>query len=213
MPDNTGRSKTTKTDTKPDTPNGPNPVWGAEQHPEWDKGTRHRKPGRVGNVKGKWTPTARAIFLERFAQTGVWYHSAHDAGLCGDTVRHYMKTDKSFAEEVERARQAYRELLENAAHRRAVHGVPRPIIGGRNKDQVVAIETVYSDGLLQFLMRANDREKYGDQVKVDNTHRGGVLVVSPNVTDSTSWEQMAALSQGPTGAVVQPQEKPQEPKS
>lgn len=81
-----------------------------------------------------------------------------------------IDTDPTFKKAVEEARRDAFERLEHEAYRRAVIGTKRTK-GVYHKGKKIGEEvyTEYSDSLLQMLLRAGDREKYGD--KVNHTHR------------------------------------------
>ena len=58
-----------------------------------------------------------AVFLECYGQTGHFYDSAKQAGLCPLDVYSHMRADLTFAADVDLARQAYVQSLEDGAHR------------------------------------------------------------------------------------------------
>lgn len=106
-----------------------------------------------------FTADRKEVFLENFRQTGVLYISAHAAGVDSVTVHSHIRKDPEFARRAKEAKQLWvDEVLVQEAVRRATKGSHRPIIGGKFRDEVVAEEVVYSDGLMSQLLRANRAE-------------------------------------------------------
>jgi hypothetical protein len=67
------------------------------------------------------------------------------------------------------------DRLESEAFRRAHDGVDEPIVGriGKDLDGVVTTVKRYSDGLLQFLLKAHRPEVYKDRVAQEVSGPGG----------------------------------------
>lgn len=103
-------------------------------------------------------PAVREIYLEELASCGVMIQAADKAGVSTQTVRDHRKLDTDFDELVDVALQRYRQMLHGEAHRRAVDGVDEPVIGGRNKDEVVCYVRRYSDRLLELMLKRHDPE-------------------------------------------------------
>lgn len=97
-------------------------------------------------------------FIEALATYGNITSAAGVVGVSPSTVKKHMADDEYFAECVSVARANHLAKLEAAAHKRAVDGIEKDIYF---KGVVVGKERVYSDGLLQTLLAANDRERYG----------------------------------------------------
>jgi len=140
------------------------------------------------------------VFLDALRQTGRESTAAEAAGTTPSRIRELRKKDKIFDERASDARSGWvDEVLVRSAITRATEGVSRPIIGGFNKDRVVATEKVYSDGLLKSLLEANDPRfrKAEDQ----NPVTGGVLIIpAPPVSADTWQSQFQELA---TGDVVE----------
>lgn len=64
------------------------------------------------------------------------------------------------------------ELLEDEAHRRAFHGFERPVY---QKGELVGQETVYSDTLMQLLLKGKAPRKYADRTEHTGKDGGPVL--------------------------------------
>lgn len=97
-------------------------------------------------------------FLEALSTYGNITSAAGVVGVSASTVKRHMSEDEFFAECVNVAKAQHLAKLEAAATKRAVEGVEKAVWF---KGQKVGTETVYSDGLLQTLLAANDRERYG----------------------------------------------------
>jgi hypothetical protein len=90
-------------------------------------------------------------FLIAYAQLGTIFHGAKATGLHRNTVNHWISTDLySFKTRMELARQDYRDFLEGLIRERLVD--PQ---GNRG-----------SDILLMFANKAENPEKYREEVKV-----------------------------------------------
>lgn len=86
-------------------------------------------------------------FFEVFANTGMVSRACTAARIGRETVQHYRFTDPDFAARYARAERIATSVLEDEAF-------------GRAKSK--------SDTLLMFLLKARDREKYGDVVQFRN---------------------------------------------
>lgn len=107
----------------------------------------------------EFTPERKEQFLEAYRQTGLLYRSAELAGISLTTLHDHKKKDQAFAEACEEAKQCWvDEVLVAEAVRRATEGCEEPIIGGKERDTIVAYKKVYSDGLMTALLRANRQE-------------------------------------------------------
>lgn len=86
----------------------------------------------------------RRIFLEEYAKFGTQTTAAKIAGLSYNTIENWKKEDPSFAEAMKEANQMIVESLEKCAVERAKAG---------------------SDPILMFLLKALDRNKYGERIR------------------------------------------------
>lgn len=86
------------------------------------------------------------------------------------------------------------EVMEDEATRRAFEGVEEGIYFQGSK---IDLKTVYSDGLIQFLLRANKPEKYKDRLSTENTN------VNANFT-MTDDEQVMSQLASKLNAVLKP---------
>jgi len=117
--------------------------------------------------------TQQRAFLEAYAELGHWAPALREAQLPWRTVRNWIDSDPSFAEEVEFAKARYVGVLCRAAHQRAVEGWDVPMIGGQFRDEIVAHERKYSDRLLEVMLKRHD-PAFRENVKIDQTVSGSV---------------------------------------
>lgn len=139
----------------------------------------------------KFDDKAKGRFLNHFAKTGRVKHSADAAGVTTGTIENHVKNDPDFAEALEEAKGTYRDSIMEQAYKVSVEGVERPIIGGRNKDQVVAKIREYDTKILSMEMRRVNPD-YRDHSTVDINQKAGVLVI-PGGVSVEDWE--AALDE------------------
>lgn len=123
------------------------------------------------------------VFLKQYRILGNIQLAAEAAKW--DKSMHYrlMRKDPKYRALFAEAKKAAIELLEDEAQRRAVHGTYRPIYWQGEK---VGEELVYSDQLLQFLLRGEKPEKYRD--RYDHSTNTNV-----NVRFSGGMDQLLAL--------------------
>jgi hypothetical protein len=93
----------------------------------------------------------KLAFLADFSMTGNVRQSCAHVGIARSTVTEWRK-DAKFSACFEIAREESVDRLEQEARRRALEGVTRPIL---YKGKVVAEVREFSDGLLQFLLKAH----------------------------------------------------------
>lgn len=121
------------------------------------------------------------------AETGRMYFAAKACGFCSQTVKDHFKHDPEFKAAYDEAMGQYRDSLEEEIHRRAMEGVEEPIIGGKNKNEVVCTVTRYSDRLLELHAKRHISEYREKQMDI-NVGQGGVLVVGEALTEE-EWQE------------------------
>ena len=125
-------------------------------------------------------------FLAVLEKTGIVSDAAKAAGVSSATVYLTRKTDADFEAAWDVALEVAVDAMELEARRRAVDGVTRHIY---HQGNVVGEEQVYSDGLLQFLLKGRRRNVFGDKTEV--TGDGGGPLKFMDETKKIS--RMAAL--------------------
>ena len=102
------------------------------------------------------------------------------------------RLDPDFSAQWDEALDTSMDILEDAAHERAVDGVEEDVY---HKGIVVGQKLRYSDGLLTTLLKANNPDKYRDNSKLDVNVGGGFgIAILPSTQKSAiEWEAQAAI--------------------
>ena len=118
------------------------------------------------------------------------------AGIRGVELLRHLKMDEEFSDDFEVAKAIFHQKLEREAYRRAVDGVLENVY---NKDgDIVGEKLVYSDRMLEILLKANMPEKYREQHNVNQGAPGvgGVLLVPVKEGKMDEWaERLDKLTQ------------------
>lgn len=123
-------------------------------------------------------------------------------GMSLRVVMEAADEDEEFRARLNRAQTHLTALAEEEATRRAVHGVEEYVVA--NGKIVYVIEDgrrvplkkkVYSDGLLQFLLKSRNREVFGEKVQIEQTHKGHVAIP---ILAPGDFEAYLALARGET---------------
>lgn len=142
---------------------------------------------------------ARTRFLLNYMTSGKVYESARAAGVSEETVRHYAKHNiEGFGDLYDEAKGLFREKIESEIQRRAIEGVDEPIIGGKDRDEVVTYVKRYSDRLLELLAKRHIPE-YRDKQQLDVNVSGGVMIVPGRAMTQESWIEATANERLPGG--------------
>jgi hypothetical protein len=131
----------------------------------------------------KFNAKAKQKFLEKLREIGLKNRAAECAGVNYETVRVHCKADPEYAAQVDEAWGHFRELLEAAAYKRAVDGIPHEV---PTKDGII-FKTVYSDRLLELMLKRHIPQ-YREKQQIDMKHSGGVLIVPGSEESSKEWE-------------------------
>ena len=112
----------------------------------------------------------RSAFIERLKATGNVTLAAAGAGVNRQHAYRTRNRNKTFRRRWDEALEQAVDLLEGEARRRTT-GIRREVWYA---GEVVGEESVYSDTLLIFLLKAHRPAKFRDNVKVE--HSGGMEV-------------------------------------
>ena len=115
-------------------------------------------------------PAWRGVFIERLKATGNITLAARGAGVTRQNAYRTRSRNKTFRRQWDEALEQAMDLLAGEARRRAT-GIKRAVWYA---GEVVREESVYSDTLLMFLLRAHRPHLYRDNVRVE--HSGGMAV-------------------------------------
>ena len=109
------------------------------------------------------TQQSRARVIEGFVQTGRVDKACELAGVSRGCHYLWLKDDPEYAKAFAEARRSAVQSLIDEATRRAVEGVERPV--GVAGEAVMVRE--YSDRLLEFLIKGQAPETYGDRFRAE----------------------------------------------
>jgi len=166
---------------------------------------------RARSAHSTITEARKRAFIEALRATGVFVWAARAAsphaqdrhgGSSG--FRDLMAREPMFRAEVEAAIEEANARIEREAVRRAIEGVPRAVyqkgaqaVGADGKP---AVETVYSDRLLEVLLRSRIPATYGDRKtvelhgSVDHRHVGLLITPADLVAlDGSQRSQLATI--------------------
>lgn len=112
------------------------------------------------------------LICERLEEHGGKYKACADLGFNYATVRDAIasataRDDREWQELWDTSYSIFQERIEGEAYRRAIEGVERDVYGRVDKDQdgVIGQERVYSDSLLQTVLKGH-HERYRDRAPV-----------------------------------------------
>jgi hypothetical protein len=146
----------------------------------------------------KFTKDRREAFLRALADTGIVTVAAGVAGVTRERVYQVRKEDPVFAAAWDEAEEKAADALEAEAWRRAVVGVPEPLLSGgkvvRDDDGLPIAIRRYSDTLMIALLKARRPEKFKDRQVVEHD-------VSENLADRLEAARRRALAAS-TGTVA-----------
>lgn len=126
------------------------------------------KKARKATKTVDWRPA----FLKSMAKLGNVTKACRAAKVGRSTAYDMYLSDADFAQAWDEALEEATDLLEAEARRRAEQGVRTPIYQG---GLLVGYKQMYSDGLMQMLLKANRPEKYKERSAVDHTTAGHAL--------------------------------------
>jgi len=157
------------------------------------------------------TKARQNLFLEALAESGIVNVAVTRAGTSRTRVYELRKVDAAFAAAWDAAEETAADRLEEEALRRAVDGVPEPLVSGgklvRDDDGNPICVQRYSDQMLGLLLRARRPEKFRDQRLV---HAGDpAQPIELKVREMTLEQRRARLAElmGTAGPVLAPPEE------
>lgn len=131
-------------------------------------------------AKVKFDDVQKGIFLNTYAKTGRKQQAASAAGTTLETVNRHRETDTEFANAYDEATLAYQDKVHTLAYK-LMDGIREPIVGGKDKDQIVAHKLVHATNLLAMEMRRSNPE-YKERQELELKGGGGVLLVPETAT-------------------------------
>ncbi len=113
----------------------------------------------------------RRAFIDALATTGNVIRACEMAGVDRRAVYRLRASDEAFAASWAEAQELGVDALEDEATRRAHEGVDEPVY---YQGEVCGHVRRYSDGLLQFLLKARRPERFKD--RISNEHSGSMTL-------------------------------------
>lgn len=117
----------------------------------------------------KDSPERRKLFLEQLAAGRVPAVACKNCDLGYTTVQEWRREDPVFAAQWSEAVEEGVDLLEAEARRRAEEGHDRPVFQGGIK---VGTERVYSDALMQTLLKGRRKQVFSERTEVTGADGG-----------------------------------------
>lgn len=130
------------------------------------KGEKADSPRQFGTKK---SPRIEQLFLDALAEGKSPTYAAMAAGIDRTTAYYWRNEDESFAARWLEAADQGIDKMEDEAHRRAVHGVERPVFQGGIE---VGRVQEYSDSLMTLMLKGRRGKVYNTD-RVEHTGEGG----------------------------------------
>jgi hypothetical protein len=135
---------------------------------------------RIQASKLKFDDTQKSIYLNVLAKTGRKNQAAQAAGVCTTQVLRHRDNDPDFELAFQEAMGKYHDKVHTLAYK-LMDGIKEPIVGGKDKDQIVAYKLVHATNLLAMEMRRVNPE-YKERAEVEHTGGGGVLLAPAGIS-------------------------------
>lgn len=134
----------------------------------------------------------RWLYLTGLANRGMKTVAAMNAGITNYTLMMWRRKCPIFTECEKIASSLFQERLQLEMYRRGVEGVTEPVIGGKNRDEIVCTVRKYSDKCLEMLGRIHMKEmQNGHQINIQNNNNGETETkVVTNNSDSFDFERL-----------------------
>jgi hypothetical protein len=118
---------------------------------------------KSNTVPAAFSNVTQAAFLAAYAQFGMVKRAAQVAKINRTTHHDWLRDDPTYRPRFEAAHHQAITAWEDEVSRRAFLGTRKPVYQGGKK---VGSVLEFSDGLAQFLLKANNHEMYGDKSTV-----------------------------------------------
>ena len=122
--------------------------------------TTKTKASARGRMPAALVPRAAAHFFRLLAASGSVSYAAKRSGLSRTALYHHKKTNPAFAKRWADALELGVARVRDEVFRRAVVGIKKPVF---QRGQIVGKVKVYDNRLLWSLLKAHERETYGDK--------------------------------------------------
>ncbi len=116
-------------------------------------------------------PELHDAYLEALEKNeGLYAATAKVLGCKQTDIHDYRRDNFLFDQECKEVEQRVRDKIIAEVHRRGVQGIKKAIIGGRDRNEVVHEEVVYSDQLLLALAKRGADGSFTERQEI--THKG-----------------------------------------
>lgn len=147
------------------------------------------RSSKKNETSEKLSKRKKRAFLNALAKTGRVAHAARAAGYTDSRyLQKLRREDEDFAQEWDEAVEAAGDVLEDAAMQRAVEGVKEDVF---YKGAVVGQRIIYSDALLQFLLKHNKPDKYRENQNNGGAGAFNFAVLPVPLASAEDWEKVA----------------------
>jgi hypothetical protein len=157
----------------------------------------------LGTQRGYTPPTSiqhpqKRAFLAAYAEVGTITHAAQAAGIYRGTVYEWCESDPAFADAWDAAKEAFADLLEREARRRAVDGVEEYVLhhGKVLRDPETGEylkRRTYSDRLMELMLRAKRPAEYRDRTSTELSGPDGAPLSIHSRVAGMSDEELDSL--------------------
>lgn len=171
----------------------------------WGIHPRAAEPGRCKHhadpPDDQGRDARQAAFLAAYAEMGTVGHAAAAAGIHRRSHYLWMDEDPDYPARFDDAKEEVREKLEREAIRRAAEGLRqykftkdgKPLLHPATGEPYY--EHVFSDSLLQFVLKSIAPEKYRDQkLELSGPNGGPIQTRAENSLDDLSDAELAQLA-------------------
>lgn len=145
---------------------------------------------KVQASKLKFDDVQKGIYINVLSKTGRRQQAADAAGVCYQTVMVHRENDPEFEASFQAALGTWADTIHKLAMK-LMEGVKKPIVGGKDKDVIVAHELVHATNLLAMEMRRTNAE-YKERSEIDLKHGGSVLIAPAEMTPEEWIKQQEA---------------------
>lgn len=138
----------------------------------------------------------KSLFIKHLGRTGNITISSKLSGLPKQSARDLYKKDEKFADEWDEALETAIDALELECRRRGKDGTEEyvtyqgRVVYMRDEDgnflrdpitdkRIPLVRRIYSDRLMELMLKAHRPEKYAENIQVDHAVKGGVLFLMP----------------------------------
>jgi hypothetical protein len=139
----------------------------------------------------KFTAAAKTRYLEHLAAHGRPMHAADAAGVTSQCVRNHQKDDPDFHEQVQEAKERFRDKCWEHAQKLCFKGTK--IKNYDREGNVISERREYPIALIQTMLKKHDPE-LRDRSEIDVNVKGGVLVAPAASLSSEEWEKLHGLA-------------------